>query len=51
LHLTTIGRRSGQERERLWQRWLANDPDLEAFAARRSTETPVVVLEPRDGTA
>ncbi|WP_345710420.1 nitroreductase/quinone reductase family protein [Kineococcus glutinatus] len=42
---------TGQERDRLWQRWVALDPDLDAFAARRSTETPVVVLEPRDGTA
>jgi F420H(2)-dependent quinone reductase len=42
---------AGGERERLWQRWLANDPNLEAFAARRSTETPVIVLEPRDETA
>jgi F420H(2)-dependent quinone reductase len=35
------------ERERLWQLWLAVDPQLDAFAARRSTRTPVVVLEPR----
>ena len=36
----------GQERDRLWQRWAAVDLDLDAYAARRSTETPVVVLEP-----
>jgi F420H(2)-dependent quinone reductase len=42
---------TGQERERLWQRWLATDANLEAFAAQRSTETPVVVLEPHDVTA
>ena len=35
------------ERDRLWQLWLAVDPQLDAFAARRSIETPVVVLEPR----
>ena len=40
----------GEERERLWQRWLTPDPQLDAFAARRSTETPVVVLEPREGS-
>ena len=39
---------AGDERDRLWQRWLAVDPDLDAFAAQRSTETPVVVLEPRE---
>ncbi|WP_308220310.1 nitroreductase/quinone reductase family protein [Kineococcus sp. TRM81007] len=44
-------RAEGQERERLWQRWLAVDPDLGAHAARRATETDVVVLEPRGGTA
>jgi deazaflavin-dependent oxidoreductase (nitroreductase family) len=38
----------GAERERLWQRWLAIEPQLDGYAARRSTRTPVVVLEPRD---
>src|SRR4029450_10722083 len=42
---------AGEERDRLWQRWVAVDPRLDAYAGRRSTETPVVVLEPRDGTA
>jgi F420H(2)-dependent quinone reductase len=37
---------TGEERTRLWQRWVAVDPDNEA-AARRSTDTPVVILEPR----
>lgn len=37
----------GEERERLWQRWLAVDATLDALAARRATETPIVVLEPR----
>ena len=39
----------GQERDRLWQRWVSVDPDNEA-AARRSTETPVVILAPRDAS-
>ena len=41
----------GQERDRLWQHWVAVDPRLDAYASRRSTETPVIVLEPRHGTA
>ena len=41
---------AGEERDRLWQQWLAKDPQLDAFAAGRSTETPVVVLEPREGS-
>ena len=40
----------GEERDRLWQRWAAVDPDLDAFARRRAPETPVVVLEPRGRT-
>ena len=42
---------AGEESDRLWQRWVAVDPNLDAYAGRRSTETPVIVLEPRDGTA
>lgn len=38
---------TGSERDRLWQRWAALDPKLDGFAARRSTQTPVVVLAPR----
>lgn len=38
---------TGAERERLWQRFLAIEPEIEGFAERRATETPVVVLEPR----
>lgn len=38
---------TGDERIRLWQRWLEVDPALTAPAAHRTTETPVVVLEPR----
>lgn len=36
------------ERERLWTRWREIDKNLDAYAARRSTETAVVILEPRD---
>ena len=36
----------GAERERLWARWREIDDDLDAFAAMRATDTPVVVLEP-----
>jgi deazaflavin-dependent oxidoreductase (nitroreductase family) len=42
---------AGEERGRLWQRWVEVDPRLDAYAAERSTETPVIVFEPRDGTA
>jgi deazaflavin-dependent oxidoreductase (nitroreductase family) len=41
----------GEERDRLWQRWVAVDPKLDAYAGRRSTETPVIVLVPSDGIA
>ena len=41
---------AGDERERLWQRWAAINPQLDGYAGRRSIETPVIVLEPRDGT-
>ena len=37
----------GDERERLWQRWAHYDKDLDGYAARRSRQTAVVVLEPR----
>jgi deazaflavin-dependent oxidoreductase (nitroreductase family) len=42
---------SGDERDRLWRLWAEVEPPLDAHAARRSTETPVIVLEPRDGAA
>jgi hypothetical protein len=35
------------ERERLWGRWREIDKNLDAYAARRSMQTAVVVLEPR----
>ncbi len=37
----------GDERERLWARWGEIDKNLDGYAARRSDETAVVVLEPR----
>jgi len=37
----------GDERARLWDRWREIDDNLDAFAARRSQQTAVVVLEPR----
>ena len=39
------------ERPRLWARWDALDKDLDAFAARRSRETAVVILSPRPGVS
>ncbi len=39
----------GAERERLWLRWAEIDRNLDDYAARRPTETAVVVLEPSDG--
>jgi hypothetical protein len=39
----------GEERERLWRRWREIDKDLDAYAARRSMETAVVILEPLPG--
>jgi deazaflavin-dependent oxidoreductase (nitroreductase family) len=43
-----IGRAAvGPERERLWERWLQVNPNLDGYAARRPRETAVVVLEPR----
>ena len=38
---------NADERPRLWARWAAYDRDLDAFAARRSRETAVVILSPR----
>jgi deazaflavin-dependent oxidoreductase (nitroreductase family) len=36
----------GEERSRLWDRWREIDTNLDDFAARRSGETAVVILEP-----
>ena len=41
---------TGEERDRFWQRWAVIDVDQDAYARRCSTETPVIVLEPRPGT-
>ena len=38
---------TGDERLRLWTRWREIDTKLDAYAALRSSETAVVVLEPR----
>jgi deazaflavin-dependent oxidoreductase (nitroreductase family) len=37
----------GDERERLWARWGEIDKNLDGYASRRSTQTAVVILEPR----
>lgn len=43
-----VGRRAvGDERERLWERWRELDEGLDGYAARRPTETAVVVLDRR----
>ncbi|MDH3706394.1 MAG: nitroreductase family deazaflavin-dependent oxidoreductase [Acidimicrobiia bacterium] len=39
----------GDERARLWDRWREIDDNLDAYAARRSGDTAVVILEPRAG--
>lgn len=39
---------AGDERTRLWARWAEIDKNLDAYAARRSRPTAVVVLEPRE---
>jgi deazaflavin-dependent oxidoreductase (nitroreductase family) len=36
----------GEERARLWARWREIDAKLDAYAALRSGETAVVILEP-----
>jgi deazaflavin-dependent oxidoreductase (nitroreductase family) len=42
---------NGEERDRLWRRWVETDPSIDAHAGHRSTQTPVVVLEPSDDRA
>jgi deazaflavin-dependent oxidoreductase (nitroreductase family) len=43
-----VGRRAeGEERDQLWERWRQLDDGLDGYAARRPTETAVVVLDPR----
>ena len=36
----------GEERKRLWDRWREIDADLDAYAALRSADTAIVILEP-----
>ena len=38
----------GAERDRLWRLWAEVDEGLDAYAASRSADTPVVVFESRD---
>jgi F420H(2)-dependent quinone reductase len=45
--LVTARAAHGEERDRLWARWREIDKNLDAYAARRPTETAVVVLAPR----
>jgi len=47
--LVTARAAAGDERTSLWARWREIDKNLDAYAALRSTETAVVVLEPRLG--
>lgn len=41
----------GEERARLWARWEELDEGTDAYAARRSRATAVVILEPRPSTS
>jgi deazaflavin-dependent oxidoreductase (nitroreductase family) len=46
--ISVVGRRAvGEERDRLWEHWRQLDKGLDGFAARRPTETAVVVLDRR----
>jgi F420H(2)-dependent quinone reductase len=38
---------AGAERSRLWAKWREIDPALDGYAALRSSETALVILEPR----
>jgi deazaflavin-dependent oxidoreductase (nitroreductase family) len=40
----------GDERRRLWERWAHYNKNLDDYAALRSRETAVVILEPVSGT-
>jgi hypothetical protein len=41
----------GEERARLWVRWREMGDDVDGYATLRSTETAIVVLEPRQPAA
>ncbi len=45
--MVTARAAEGEERSRLWARWRDIDKKLDAYAALRSSETAVVVLEPK----
>ncbi len=46
--VSVVGRSAvGEERDRLWERWRELDKSLDGYAARRPTETAVVVLDRR----
>ena len=45
--LVTARAAEGEERSRLWARWREIDKDLDGYAALRTRETAVVVLEPQ----
>lgn len=45
--MVTARAAQGEERSRLWARWREIDKDLDGYAALRSSETAVVVLQPR----
>ena len=38
---------AGAERSRLWAKWREVEPNLDGYAALRSSETALVILEPR----
>jgi hypothetical protein len=38
---------AGAERSRLWAKWREVEPELDGYAARRPSETALVILEPR----
>jgi deazaflavin-dependent oxidoreductase (nitroreductase family) len=39
---------AGAERSRLWAKWREVEPNLDDYAALRSSQTAVVVLEPQE---
>ena len=45
--MVTARAAEGDERARSWARWWEIDRNLDAYAALRSSETAVVVLEPQ----
>jgi deazaflavin-dependent oxidoreductase (nitroreductase family) len=46
-HLVTARAADGDERERLWAQWRTINKKLDTYAARRPTQTAIVILEPR----